>query len=217
MAFNPIDLDTWERREYFDFYMNSANCTYSITANIDITSLVSRVRAGKLKIYPTLIYIVSRAVNCNRNFRFAFNDDGTVGYWDTMSAQYPIFHEDDQTFSYIYTDYDEHFAGFYRSCLSDMAAYRDVKGMVTKHPPANSYSISCIPWVSFTGFNLNIITDGRYLSPIITWGKYFEQGDKILLPLSVQIHHAVADGYHTAQFINDVQHLATSHDEWLTI
>jgi chloramphenicol O-acetyltransferase type A len=156
-------------------------------------------------------------VNNNRNFRFSFDNNGRLGYWDELVAQYPLFHDDDQTFSYIYTAYSEEFPLFYQHCVTDMAAYQGLKGMETRKPPANSFSVSCIPWVSFTGFNLNIMTDGRYLSPIITWGKYSDQAGKLQLPLAVQIHHAVADGYHTSQFINDVQHLATTHKDWLRI
>ncbi len=217
MGFNLIDMDSWERREYFHHYMTEANCTHNITANIDITALLDSVKSKGLRIYPTAIYIVSRAVNHNRNFRFAFDSEERLGYWDIMSAEYPIFHDDDQTFSYIYTDFSEDFPVFYQNCVADMLQYRDVKGITTRRSPANSFTVSCIPWVSFTGFNLNILTKGRYLSPIITWGKFFEQSGRTLMPISVQVHHAVADGYHTAKFLNDLQHLADYPDQWMGV
>lgn len=31
-------------------------------------------------------------------------------------------------------------------------------------------------------------------------GNYFEQGDKILLPVSIQCNHALVDGIHMAEF-----------------
>ena len=40
-------------------------------------------------------------------------------------------------------------------------------------------------------FNLN--TD--YFLPIINWGKYREEGRRLLMPVSVRMNHAVADGY----------------------
>ncbi|MGE5652788.1 MAG: type A chloramphenicol O-acetyltransferase [Bacillota bacterium] len=215
MGFNLVDIDNWERREYFHHYMTNANCTHSITANLDITTLAASLKRRGLRIYPTVIYMVSRVVNHNRNFRFTFDSEGHLGYWDTVSAEYPIFHDDDQTFSYIYTDYNEDFPTFYRSCVADMLKYGDLKGITTKSPPPNSFTVSCIPWVSFTGFNLNILTEGRYLSPIITWGKFFEQGGRQIMPISVQVHHAVADGYHTGKLLNDLQYLADHPDEWL--
>ena len=36
-------------------------------------------------------------------------------------------------------------------------------------------------------------------------GKYYEEGGGIWLPLAVQVHHAVCDGFHVCRFINDLQ------------
>ncbi len=81
--------------------------------------------------------------------------------------------------------------------------------------PANTINVSSIPWVNFTGFNLNIYNDATYLIPIFTLGKYFQQDNKILLPMSVQVHHAVCDGYHTSRFFNEAQELASNYETWL--
>lgn len=37
--FHPIDFAAWDRAEYYQHYMNNARCTYSITANVNITVL----------------------------------------------------------------------------------------------------------------------------------------------------------------------------------
>lgn len=81
--------------------------------------------------------------------------------------------------------------------------------------PTNTFPISSIPWVSSTGFNLNIYNDGTYLVPIFTIGKYFKQDNKILIPMSIQVHHAVCDGCYTSRFINEVQELALNCQTWL--
>ena len=71
--------------------------------------------------------------------------------------------------------------------------------------PTNVFPISTLPWATFTGFNLNIVSDGKYLLPIFTFGKHFTQQNKILIPLSIQVHHAICDGFHVSRFIEDVQ------------
>ena len=43
--------------------------------------------------------------------------------------------------------------------------------------------------------------------PIFTLGKYYEEDGKILLPLAVQVHHAVCDGFHICRFVNELQEL----------
>lgn len=36
-------------------------------------------------------------------------------------------------------------------------------------------------------------------------GKYYTQGDKVLMPLAIQVHHAVCDGFHVGRMLNELQ------------
>ncbi|MGH4052536.1 MAG: CatA-like O-acetyltransferase [Clostridium sp.] len=44
MYFKLIDKQNWSRKLYFDNYMNDVRCTYSMTANIDITDLLIKLK-----------------------------------------------------------------------------------------------------------------------------------------------------------------------------
>ena len=46
--------------------------------------------------------------------------------------------------------------------------------------------------------------------PVITYGKATEEAGKVTLPFAVNISHAAADGWHTAEFVNDLQALLDS-------
>jgi chloramphenicol O-acetyltransferase type A len=67
-----------------------------------------------------------------------------------------------------------------------------------------------IPWTSFTGFNLNLQKGYDYFPPIFTIGKFYEENEKYMLPLALQVHHAVCDGFHATRFINGLQEWADS-------
>ena len=56
-------------------------------------------------------------------------------------------------------------------------------------------------------FNLNLQKGYTYLSPIFTLGKYYKEDDKFLIPLSIQVHHAICDGFHVCQFLNELRDL----------
>ena len=71
--------------------------------------------------------------------------------------------------------------------------------------PENSFNISMVPWLEFTGFNINVFDEGKFLLPIFTMGKYFERDGKRFLPLAIQAHHAVCDGYHVGLFVEKLQ------------
>ena len=49
--------------------------------------------------------------------------------------------------------------------------------------------------------------------PIFTMGKYFERDGRRMLPLSIQVHHAVCDGYHVGVFVDKLQDKINSFAE----
>ncbi|MGE0670588.1 MAG: type A chloramphenicol O-acetyltransferase [Parachlamydiales bacterium] len=206
MSFQEIDVSTWSRKEYFEHYLHRITCTYSITVNLDLTRLLKEIKERNFKLYPTMIYLLSLIVNKHEEFRTALQDNGKVGVFDLVHPCYAILHKDSETFTNIWTEYTPSFSEFYNRYLSDVQKYEKVQGFMAKpNMPPNSFTISSIPWISFTGFNLNLPKVTDYLLPIFTTGKYFEQNGKIWLPLAVQAHHAVCDGFHAARFINELQ------------
>ena len=62
-----------------------------------------------------------------------------------------------------------------------------------------------VPWFTFSSFNINVFGDGKYLLPVFTMGKFFDEDGKRILPLAIQVHHAVCDGYHVGRFIELLQ------------
>jgi chloramphenicol O-acetyltransferase type A len=64
--------------------------------------------------------------------------------------------------------------------------------------------MTAIPWVSFTSFMhpLSFPVDSV---PRFAWGKFFEDGESLKMPLSVQAHHAVMDGLHMGRYFEVVQ------------
>jgi len=211
MKFNVIDLENWSRKTHFEFYIGEGKCAFNITVNIDVTALMNFIKMYDHKFYPTFIYIVSKAMNDIVELKTRVNDAGIVGYWDFVSPTYTVFHEDDKTFSSIYTEYGDNFNSFYSQIIEDIQRFKDVKGICAKPAPKNCFHISCIPWINYTGFSLQLYS-GNYLAPIVSWGKFDKSSGKILLPLSLQVHHAIADGYHISKVIDVIRCLSSTPD-----
>lgn len=206
MNFQLIDVSKWKRKAYFDHFLTDVPCTYSITVNLNITSLLKVIKPKNIKLYPCMIHLISSVVNRHEEFRMAINEKGELGVFDEMSPSYAIFVKEYETFTNIWTEYKSSFSEFYGNYLTDVEKYGESKQFIAKpNPPMNLFTISGIPWVSFTGFNLNLPTAFKYLIPIFTTGKFFTENDKILLPISIQVHHAVCDGFHVSRFINELQ------------
>lgn len=211
-TFHIIDKATWERNIYFDYYYSQIKCKYTLSANINITELIKMKKERHLKFFPIMLYAIIKAVNKNKEFRMSFNDRGELGYWDEVVPSYTLFHDENKTFTDVWSEYNEDFETFYKCVSEDIEKYKQITGVIKARPdqPKNFCPISCLPWLSFTNFAQDTYTETSFLFPLIKFGKYFEENGKTLLPISVFVSHAVADGYHTCKLINDIQEIGNS-------
>lgn len=202
--FQKIDRSTWKREEYFNHYLSDVPCTYSMTVQLDITVL----RKKNLSLYPTMLYLIASVVNCHEEFRTALDNNGDVGIYDVLSPCYTIFHKQSETFSNLWTVYSKDYQAFCNDYERDICEYGTIERMMAKpYVPENTFPVSMIPWSSFNGFNLNLQKAYGYLLPIFTMGKFEAVNERYLLPLAVQVHHAVCDGFHLSRFFNELQEL----------
>jgi chloramphenicol O-acetyltransferase type A len=215
MEFNIINRENWYRKEYFEHYLKQQT-TFSITHNINITVLMKNLKKKNYKLYPAFIFMVTKIANSHREFRTNFNTEGHLGYWTEVLPSYTIFDKKTCTFSAIWSPNLTHFSEFHAQYEKDVEKYNGTATLFPKTPvPENIIPISMIPWSSFTSFNLNINNGGNFLLPIITGGKYSQIEDELFLPISLQLHHAICDGYHASIFLNDLQKLADESECWL--
>lgn len=214
--FKHIDMETWNRREYFQHYFQSVPCSYSMTTNIDITNLKHTLIETNGSFTSAIIYLLTLEVNRHEEFRTSIDEEGRIGIFDSMHPSYACFHKETETFSCLWTQFDLNYQVFYQNYCNDIQKYGALEGIAPKPDmPANVFDISNIPWTSFSGFNLNLPKGASYLLPIFTLGKYFSQEKRILLPISVQVHHAVCDGFHVCRFLNELQEQADHFEKLL--
>ena len=199
MALKLIDLEIWERREFYEHFIGEVVCTYSAVVNIDITNLKGR------KLYPAMIWLLTKTVNDMPEFRTVLTPDGP-GIYNDMHPMYTVFNKEKKNFSGIWSYFSEDYEEFLKSYEADAEEYAKSTRYAPKDgTPANSFNISMVPWLEFTGFNINVFDEGKFLLPIFTMGKFFERDGKRFLPLAIQVHHAVCDGYHMGAFVEKLQ------------
>ena len=71
-----------------------------------------------------------------------------------------------------------------------------------------------LPWASFEGFHLHLPRGNDYLLPIFTMGKLFAREGKTWLPLALQVHHGVCDGFHACRLVNEIQAMLDEPEAW---
>ena len=213
--FTPIDFENWKRKPYYEYYRNQLKTKYTISVKIDVTLLVQQCKQQQQRFFPTFLYVIMRAINQSDAFRYSIQD-GKLGQWNYMQPAFTTFHEDDHSFSDLWSTYHEDYNTFYKAITADMHTYKDVKGIkIRPDAPQNLIPISCIPWIHFESVSQDSVHHSDFLHPIVRFGKYQEVQGQTLLPFSIYIDHATADGYHTATMIESIQHLCNTATTWL--
>lgn len=215
MNFIEISLEQWARKSHYAHYKNNVRCSFSVTIDIDISVLHTRLREQVLKDYPAQIYMLSTIVNQFPEFRMTTNGEDHLGYWDMMHPMYTVLNPDTETFSAVWTKYDSCFEEFYQAYLRNSEQVANGELFPQKDTPSNVFNISSVPWLDFKAFNINLFSDGSYLLPIFTIGKYKKQDGRTLMPLAIQCHHAVCDGYHVGKFVEALRSMAANPQQWL--
>lgn len=206
MDFTPVDLQSWPRAQMFYYFSKMAPTGYSLTVNVDVTKLRAVLKEKGLKFFPAYLWLVTKNLNRQPEFRTA-EKDGVLGFYDTLTPLYAAFHEDDHTFSLMWTEFTDSFPEFYRAYIENQRNFGEVHGVLSQPqtpPPANAYTVSCLPWVEFSHFAVHSY-DKPYYFPSVEAGKFIETEGKTLMPLSLTCHHAATDGWHIREFLKDLQ------------
>ena len=210
MKFEPIDLRTWPRGQMFCYFSQMAPTSYSITVDMDVTALRRTLKEAGRKFFPTYLWLVTKCLNEQQEFKIAYQDK-ILGYYDTLTPLYASFHQDDKTFSLMWTEFDADYQVFYRRYCENQETFGKNHGVLSQPhvtPPANAYTVSCVPWISFKHFAVHSRENKPYFFPSVEAGKIFRSPDgRELLPLSLTCHHAATDGYHVDVFLKRLQQL----------
>jgi len=211
MTFIPIDLATWARRDYFYYFTKMQPTGFSVTANLDVTTMQQAAKAQGFRFFPTFLYLTTKVISQMPEFMVA-QQEGVLGHFDDLTPNYSIVHPDDHSITGMWTEYTANLASFHAAYLDDITTYQDVHGPVAKSEPApaNSYMIGAMPDLHFANYTPLVFNGLPNYLPIIQAGQFQEADGRLVMPLSFTIHHAVADGYHVSQFY---QQLQTSFDQ----
>ena len=126
---------------------------------------------------------------------------------DVINPTQYIYHEDTETCTPVYTKYDENYEMFYSNALKDIENAKNTREYMldmANHP--NWFDASFIPWISYDSLNIELPDGHLFFAPIINWGKYREENNRFVMPVSVRLNHAVADGYLVAKVFRLLEH-----------
>ena len=201
MQYHKIDIDSYYRKGVFRHFSEDCKCSLSITNRVNVTELVAFSKRTNTKFYINFLYVLSKALNAREDYRLAWlwQTEELIAYDKINPTQY-IFHDDTETFTVVYTEYDADYQTFYRNALADAEKAKQTReyGLDSAGHP-NWFDASFLPWLSYDALHVELPDGYLYFSPIVNWGKYAEENGRLMMPVTVRLNHAAADGYLAAK------------------
>ncbi len=192
------------RRRHFDFFRRMAQPHFNICANVDISALLSWLRKEELPFTPAIVYCISRTANEIPEFRQRIRGEQAVEH-EAVHPSFTVMTEASDVFSFCTVHYQPGFRPFLQRSLQQMEAMQEKPSMEDEEGRDDFLFLSAIPWISFTGLQHAMHSPAIDSVPRIAWGRYFREGEKIKMPLSVQAHHALVDGRHMGAYFEEIQ------------
>lgn len=197
MNYKKVDLKTYYRRGVYRHFSKDCKCSISMTHTIDVTALDAFSRRTETKFYINFLYILTKVLNAREDYRMAYlwESDEVIVYDRIHPTQY-IFHEDTETCTPVYTTYHPAYNIFYEGCAADIEKAKQSRqyGLDMEHHP-NWFDASYVSWLSYDALHVELPDGYLYFMPIVNWGRYRKENGRLVMPVSVRLNHAAADGY----------------------
>jgi chloramphenicol O-acetyltransferase type A len=199
-----IDLNTWYRKHHFAFFNAFEEPFFGATVNVDVTIAYQKAKELGVSFFLYYLHCILTAANRIEEFKYRV-EDGEVFLYDVVNTSTTVSRAD-TTFGFSYIDYHAELEQFAAGAKAEIERVQITEGLELR-PVYNVLHVSAIPWINFTG-----LTHARSFSfkdsmPKISLGKITETDGKKQMPVSVTVHHGLADGRHVGQFIDLFQEL----------
>ena len=206
-----VDVNSWNRKDIFNFFSELSNPFYMVTFRQDVTSVYKYAKANNLSFYYCMCYLCTKAINSTDAFRYVIRGN-EVYYLDGRNPSFTDLKDKSDTFHIVTLPLSEDIKTF-----CNIAKEKSLNQQVfieMKEETDDLVYLSCLPWVDITA-----VTNERDLNseeakndsiPRICWGKYIDVNGKLELGISVEVNHRLIDGVHIGMFARKLEELIKS-------
>lgn len=200
-----INLDTWKRKEHFEFFSQFENPNLGLVTEVNCTKTYLDCKKSDSSFFATYMHKSMRAVNAVPEFKYRIID-GKVYELDIINAGTTIGRSDG-TFAFAYVLFSDNFHEFEKNLKKEVKAVEESTGLRLAGEAGKVDLIrhTTIPWIHFSGLLHPTMNDKTDSVPKISFGKASLREGEYYLPISVEAHHGLVDGVHVAQYLEKFQ------------
>ena len=194
---------SWQRYDRFRHFCDEAPCAITMQGRVDVTELYMAAHQ-RWSFTGAMLYCVSYIVNNREEFRLTATREGEPAVYDTVHPSYTVLHEDDESCTATYTRYHADVLTFLNRYGEDAARAKTLRDAAVPMPD-NVFYAANLPWFAYDAVSLQYGSGAEMpLSPTVVFGRFRREDARILLPVTLSIHHAAADGYQVSRFFMEL-------------
>lgn len=200
-----INTENWNRKEHFDFFSKMASPYFGIVTEVDCTLAYQNAKENNYSFFAYYLHQSMIAVNSVEELKYRIVNGNVVSF-PTIHAGATIGREDG-TFGFIFVHFSKDFETFNSDLQNEIQSVQNSTGLRLNDDDMKKDLIrhSTIPWNSFTGLLHPTNFDQTESVPKITFGKFSIRDNKKYLPVSIEAHHGLLDGFHLAKYLTEFQ------------
>ena len=209
-----LDLDTWPRRELFEFYRDFDKPYFNICTRLDVTNLLQEIKKHPgVSVALTYHYFILKAANEIEQFRYRLRN-GRVLVHDVIHGGTTLMLPN-EIFTLVYFDYAGTFAEFIGPAQQAVEEAKTDGAFRPRHEDDARIHCTTLPWIAFTSFSHARNWRREDSVPKISFGKFTRENDRTWMPLSVEVHHALVDGLHVGRYVARIEEMLAQPEIYL--
>lgn len=195
----PVPLDKWSRKEYHDFFQIFATPRYGITLEVDVTETRRWTKANKESFFLAGVFAVLKAVARVPQFRQRYRGDAVIEH-ERVDPSFTVLNKE-KNFVVCDADFVEPYSEFASAAAEELEARKSSKALWHREEKGDArIYFSVVPGLTFTAVEQPMPKDTRDAVPRLVFGGIRPAGDRLVMPVNVQVHHVFVDGYHLGMF-----------------
>ena len=193
-----VDLKRWERRTIFELFHAYTEPYHGVCLRMDCTETFRFAKENGLSVFLSLLQRSLVAANKTENFRLRVVDGAVLAYKTIHGGS--AVGRPNGTIGFAHYAYRPQLVEFVREASVELER---VKGRsdLERYAGQNIVRYSVLPWFDFTSISHARDFVARDSAPKITFGKITEANGRRTMPVSIHVHHGLADGSHVAEFV----------------
>jgi len=197
-----IDLKTWERGPLYELFSSFSEPYHGVCLRVDCTETFRYAKDSRISVFLSLVHRSLIAAHQVENFRTRIVE-GAVWKYTTIHGGSAVGRANG-TIGFGHYPYHPELVSFVRQASFEVERIRS-RNDLERYPGQDLIRFSVLPWFDFTSLSHARNLDTQDSAPKITFGKITETGGRSTMPVSIHVHHALADGLHVAQFVEQFE------------